>query len=103
MMRSFSYAAYVAATSWLENSADPLKDSAARLWALTAGEVFRNTYRETIEGNDELLFSAADDFALLELYRLDKLFYELRFELRQRPEWVEVPLRGIRDIIRGAS
>ena len=32
---------------------------------------------------------------LLELFELEKAFYELRYELNHRPDWAVVPLRGI--------
>jgi maltose alpha-D-glucosyltransferase/alpha-amylase len=32
---------------------------------------------------------------LLQLFTLEKAFYELRYELGNRPDWVPVPLGGI--------
>jgi maltose alpha-D-glucosyltransferase/alpha-amylase len=38
-----------------------------------------------------------DDVArrLLQLFALEKVLYELRYELAQRPEWVRIPLAGL--------
>ena len=33
--------------------------------------------------------------ALIELFELEKLFYELAYELNNRPTWAWIPLRGI--------
>ena len=33
--------------------------------------------------------------ALLELFALEKACYELRYELDNRPDWVEIPLGGL--------
>jgi maltose alpha-D-glucosyltransferase/alpha-amylase len=33
--------------------------------------------------------------SLLSLFELEKAFYELRYELDNRPDWVGVPLAGI--------
>jgi maltose alpha-D-glucosyltransferase/alpha-amylase len=33
---------------------------------------------------------------MLDFYLLDKAIYELRYELNNRPEWVGIPLEGIR-------
>ncbi len=30
---------------------------------------------------------------------LEKALYELRYELNSRPDWVDIPLRGIRDLV----
>jgi hypothetical protein len=32
---------------------------------------------------------------LLRLFELEKAFYELRYELNNRPDWVAVPLEGL--------
>ena len=33
--------------------------------------------------------------ALLELFLLDKAVYELNYEMNNRPDWVQIPLRGL--------
>jgi maltose alpha-D-glucosyltransferase/alpha-amylase len=30
---------------------------------------------------------------------LEKALYELRYELNMRPDWVRIPLRGVRDLL----
>ena len=44
---------------------------------------------------------AADDKfqTLLELFILEKAFYEMSYELANRPSWVRIPLEGIRSIL----
>jgi predicted trehalose synthase len=37
--------------------------------------------------------------SLLPLFELHKAFYELRYELNNRPDWVRIPLAGIRGFI----
>ena len=32
---------------------------------------------------------------MLDLFELEKALYELRYEIDNRPDWVEVPLAGI--------
>ena len=40
----------------------------------------------------------------LDAYILDKAFYELQYELNNRPDWVAIPLEGILSILgRGAT
>jgi maltose alpha-D-glucosyltransferase/alpha-amylase len=31
---------------------------------------------------------------------LDKAFYELHYELNNRPDWVRIPLRGVLSLLR---
>jgi maltose alpha-D-glucosyltransferase/alpha-amylase len=33
--------------------------------------------------------------SLIALFEMEKLFYELNYELNNRPDWVWIPLRGI--------
>jgi maltose alpha-D-glucosyltransferase / alpha-amylase len=37
---------------------------------------------------------------MLEAYLLDKVVYEIGYELNNRPDWVVVPIRGIKHILR---
>ncbi len=37
---------------------------------------------------------------LIRLFEIEKTFYELRYELTHRPAWVWVPMRGISEIVR---
>jgi maltose alpha-D-glucosyltransferase/alpha-amylase len=45
----------------------------------------------------------ADDLQiLLEAYLLDKAVYEIGYELNNRPDWVIIPIRGIKHILKSA-
>ena len=57
-------------------------------------ETFLSAYRETAEASG--LYSSWEEIrGLLELFLLEKAFYELRYEIDNRPDWVRIPLRGI--------
>jgi len=45
----------------------------------------------------------SDAKRLLDLFVLEKAFYELRYELAHRPDWVPLPLHGILEAIGVAS
>jgi predicted trehalose synthase len=36
---------------------------------------------------------------LLDAYCLEKAIYELGYELNNRPEWVKVPIQGVRQLL----
>ena len=37
--------------------------------------------------------------AMLRIFLLEKAVYELGYEINNRPDWVMIPLRGIRQIL----
>ena len=41
--------------------------------------------------------------AVLRAYQLDKALYEVRYEAANRPDWLPVPLRAVRELVGGAS
>ena len=47
------------------------------------------------EDSDFLPEEPAHVQALVSLFEMEKVFYELAYELNNRPAWVGIPLRGI--------
>ena len=76
MLRSFDYARSA--------HADPSSEAAVG-WASDCSTAF-------LEG-----YAGEPDAAVLRAYELDKAVYEVLYELRNRPDWVAIPLRAIRD------
>jgi maltose alpha-D-glucosyltransferase/alpha-amylase len=99
MLRSFGYAAArlveLAAQERTE-SRPPPRDvtDAGRRWEEQMRRAFLAAYLETAAVRLLPRTAHARD-ALLELFELEKLFYELAYELRSRPAWVHVPLGAI--------
>ena len=81
MLRSFAYAAATAA------SHDDADRERAAQWEAMARAAFLDGYGDT---------SAR---ALIALFELEKLFYELAYELNNRPTWVWIPLIGIQTLL----
>ena len=81
MLRSFAYAAATAA------SHDDADRERAAQWETMARAAFLRGYGDT---------SAP---ALIELFELEKLFYELAYELNNRPTWAWIPLLGIEKML----
>jgi maltose alpha-D-glucosyltransferase/alpha-amylase len=80
MVRSFSYARWSASQSdKLQQQPNPLLAD----WESQARRAFLEAY-----GVDP------DQRGLLVLAEIEKLLYELRYELANRPDWLHVPLRG---------
>ena len=107
LQRSFAYAAEIAARELASRLA--LNDDAvvgrARLWAGAASRQFIESYRQRIasEKPEALASTGWSDHLRFQLFK--KAFYEVEYEANNRPEWVDIPVRGILDLLseRGAA
>ncbi|HSJ65011.1 MAG TPA: hypothetical protein VK922_14055 [Gemmatimonadaceae bacterium] len=101
MLRSFGYAAATGAMRIGGLGSNPQLEIRAARWEREAREHFLGGYLgERGAAADALLPStAAGTTALLALFEAEKLFYELGYELDNRPEWAWIPLRGIAKLL----
>jgi len=90
MLRSFDYAARHS-TMDLDDT-DPRALAAAR-WVRSCREAFLTGYA-SVTGNDPRA-----DSELLRALELDKALYEVAYETRNRPGWVQVPLSAVRRLL----
>ena len=100
MIRSYSYAAYAALFAFTTHAPgdyarlEPWADT----WQHWVADSFLAAYDSTL-ANTEFAPSPAAWRLLLDAFVLDKAFYELAYELNNRPDWVRIPLIGIRKLI----
>ena len=102
-MRSFQYAAYSALWQPAMRTEDvPFLERWADLWYRQMGSVFLQSYLQATAGSIFIPKNEGDLPILLQAYLLDKAVYELGYELNHRPDWVVIPIRGIKHILRSA-
>jgi maltose alpha-D-glucosyltransferase/alpha-amylase len=93
MLRSFAYAKGAA----LMNAVQPAPERGSAdldAWEAAARKAFLTAYAEAMRGSG--IFESFDDVrGLLELGEIEKLLYELRYELDNRPAWLRIPLQGL--------
>ena len=89
MLRSFDYAVHVAARN-AGKEPEGCEALHARLSSL-----YLETYYAGMESSGLLPSDMAARDALLRLFVLEKAVYELDYELNNRPDWAEIPLRGL--------
>jgi maltose alpha-D-glucosyltransferase/alpha-amylase len=105
MLRSFHYAAtteLLAARgriAGLEPEASSRLDAWAREWVRGLSGAFLRAYLERLDGSSILPRGPRELEALLEVSLLEKAVYELGYELNNRPSWVDIPLRGLRELV----
>ena len=103
MMRSFQYAAYSALWQPAMRSEDvPFLERWADLWYRQMGSVFLQSYLSTATSAIFVPQNSEDFQIMLEAYLLDKAVYEIGYELNHRPDWVVIPIRGIKHILKSA-
>lgn len=100
MLRSFHYAAYSATFKQIVRPEDMyILQPWADLWYRYVGGVFLNAYLQTAE-KAPFLPQDRDEFEfLLKDFILEKAVYEIGYELNNRPNWVIIPLKGIRQLL----
>lgn len=83
MVRSFAYAA------WQGGGNSPQ----AQEWQKACVEAFLQGYAA------ESGVDPQEQRALLEVYTVDKAAYEAVYEQRNRPDWIEIPLSALREVL----
>lgn len=99
MIRSFDYAVHSALihqkTSALRPEDMPVMAQWGRFWYAWVSATFLASYFDVVAQAQLLPEDSEDLKALLDAYLIEKAVYEIGYELNNRPDWVQVPLRGI--------
>jgi maltose alpha-D-glucosyltransferase/alpha-amylase len=107
MLRSYQYAGQSAVDDLVARgviaSDDPgalvAYERAANRWSYWASVAFLQGYLPV--AREAGLLAEGDDLAVdLRAHLLEKALYELRYELGNRPDWVHLPLLGLRSLLR---
>ena len=96
MFRSFTYARHASLRQCsLTSSEDCAKwDPQLVDWERETREMFLRVY-DDIARSAGLYADIEHRQPLLALFEIEKAFYELRYELRNRPDWASIPLRSL--------
>jgi maltose alpha-D-glucosyltransferase/alpha-amylase len=100
MLRSYAYAAATAARADERRGAGSRRTAEiARLWQELVSEAFKVAYEEGTRGTAAYIGNEATRHALLHLHLLRKALYEIEYEASHRPDWIDIPVAGVLDII----
>jgi trehalose synthase-fused probable maltokinase len=96
MIRSLGYAAHAGLKTYRETNPDhaDVLEAWVHGWEVHAAAIYLNAYLKNI-GDTGLLPAGANRDLLLRALLLDKAFYELSYELNNRPDWADIPLDGL--------
>ena len=96
MLRSFDYGLWSTVRRRLDLGADPDQTiGGVELWRQTTQGAFLDAYRKTMAGSSLHPDDPAFEEDLLALFLIHKAAYEVGYELAMRPDWVDIPLRGL--------
>ncbi|RRW44791.1 maltose alpha-D-glucosyltransferase [Pseudomonas luteola] len=103
LLRSFDYAAAMitmSSNSGADTSEEAMRQrrQAAETYRTTAYAAFLKAYREAAAGIAHE-WSERGEQAALDLYTLEKAVYEIGYEAANRPNWINIPLRGVAAIV----
>lgn len=93
MLRSFNYARWAALKHTTQTTEEVLRlDAAVQQWEQATRDAFLGAYTAQMAGTEAERRTAE---GLLGLFGMEKAVYELRYELGNRVDWVQVPLQGL--------
>ncbi len=103
MIRSFHYATYAAlrsrASTVLRPEDIPILEEWSKVWYLWVSVAFLKAYLELVSDLPILPASREGKKTLLNAYLMEKALYEINYELNNRPDWVNLPLQGVLQIL----
>lgn len=104
MVRSFQYAAYTAlfgqvpGVSVQDSDRERVK-AWGEVWNAAVSANYLSSYFNTAADGNFIPASQDERLRLLNAFLLHKALYEVAYELNNRPDWVQIPLRGILSIV----
>lgn len=95
MLRSFAYAAAVAQRQY------GISAEVARAWERQARQRFLDGYRPVVAAAEAPIVPsrAATAGAVIRAFAIGKAIYECRYEARYRPDWVDIPLASLAELV----
>ena len=105
MLRSIDYAAHVAMQNLTQDrpqDRDTLEPYAQK-WRTQTSQAFLQGYEEAVAGCDVYPEDGDTGRALIHFFTLEKVLYEITYELGSRPAWVTIPMQGLLDLMKGTT
>jgi maltose alpha-D-glucosyltransferase / alpha-amylase len=97
MLRSFSYAGRAALLK--REATRPDGAEAVLAWEREATHYFLEGYAKASEGLASVPADPESFRSTLDLFLLEKALYELRYEIANRPDWIDIPLTGLTELL----
>ena len=101
MLRSYDYAAWAAVRRMAEHDPEavPRILGPALEWKQRTCNAFLEGYRTAIAGCPSHPADPATAKRLLDFFVLEKACYEIAYEAANRPDWLDIPVKGVLGIL----
>ncbi len=101
MIRSFHYSAYTALLKHLPFRPEDIQalEPWADLWYKYVSGVFLHSYLDSARQASLVPQDSSELEILLNALLLEKAMYEIGYELNNRPDWLIIPLKGVRQLL----
>ncbi len=104
MVRSFSYAGFAALFGQVpgvktDETNHQRVENWAAFWGAWVSAQYLQAYFSEADGKPFVSTSESERKFLFDVFTLQKALYEVAYELNNRPDWVQIPLRGILGLI----
>ena len=66
-------------------------------WRDESARAFGDAYFQSAAGIASIPDNRRDAQRILRFFLLEKALYEMTYEMANRPDWIEIPLRGVLD------
>jgi len=101
MLRSFHYAIYMGELEYLEKHPDAGEVIGPWLefWYEKIRDLFMDSYLESCGDASFIPSDRKQLDELLSVYIIEKAIYEADYELNNRPDWLRIPLNGLKKIL----
>ncbi len=100
MIRSLRYASAAGLRDGRHRPDDAQRlDAWARAWSGWVSASFLGGYLERAQGSRIVPRNDSDLTLLLDFFLLEKCVYEIGYEINNRPQWIDIPLRGLMELL----
>jgi maltose alpha-D-glucosyltransferase / alpha-amylase len=102
LLRSFDYAASMlsAETPLGDTSVLERRRAILDLWREDASAAFLEAYRAVEQAQPRPWLSASQEQDIIDIFLIEKVAYEINYEIANRPAWLHVPLHGLERLAR---
>jgi maltose alpha-D-glucosyltransferase/alpha-amylase len=102
LLRSFDYAAAMLSDEnpMVDTPLLERRRATLELWRQASSAAFLDAYRAVAEAQPSPWLRPSEEQDIIDIFLIEKVAYEIGYEIANRPAWLHVPLRGLERLAR---